>query len=305
MRYKKLLILLFSLYFIYFIYRTIFPRFNFPVPEISSEYSVPSYKNDTIDIKLFNNYHAKSIHQSWKSSTLPEIYSLLASSWSKTHPHWNYILWTDKDNRNLVKDHYPWFLETYDLFHLEIFRIDSVRYLYMHRYGGVYSDLDAESLKPLDEFFNTDSFKIIFGYMGKDRYFRHGIPNAFLGATKPGHPFWLFIIRQIMIEYLDYRNSLIFRIPLFAEYLTGPVQLYESLYRLKDYSQKIYSDVLLLDSSVIFPYNWWIRIDVCAANRPLFDREKCLGLFPNAYVINYWSHVWEKTNGKVNEKFLT
>lgn len=141
-----------------------------------------------------------TIHQSWKTTTLPSKYKTWSETWIKNHPTWEYKLWTDTDNRNLVEQHYPWFLPVYDAFDKNIFKVDSVRYLYMHAYGGIYSDLDAESLKSLNRFYGFSQNqtpvydhgnpRVILAYMGNDRYFRHGVPNAFLGATAPGHPFW-------------------------------------------------------------------------------------------------------------------
>jgi mannosyltransferase OCH1-like enzyme len=43
------------------------------------------------------------------------------------HPTWEYKLWTDVDNRELVRRHYPWFLEMYDGFPQNIMRADAVR----------------------------------------------------------------------------------------------------------------------------------------------------------------------------------
>lgn len=95
----------------------------------------------------------------------------------------------------------------------------NVRYLYMHRFGGVYSDLDAECLKPMDSllFPSNGSFpnkrEIVLAYMGHDRRFRHGVPNAFLAASSPGHPFWIFLVKRIMKEYTDWANALLPQIP--------------------------------------------------------------------------------------------
>jgi hypothetical protein len=52
------------------------------------------------------------------------------------HPSWEYKLWTDEANRDLVKEHYPWLLEVYDGFPENIMRADTARVLYMHHYGG-------------------------------------------------------------------------------------------------------------------------------------------------------------------------
>lgn len=47
-------------------------------------------------------------------------------------------LWTDEMNRQLVVEHYPWFLDTYDNLPMGIMRADSCRILYMHHVGGVH-----------------------------------------------------------------------------------------------------------------------------------------------------------------------
>ena len=43
----------------------------------------------------------------------------------------NRRLWSDEANRELVRDHYPWFLRTYNTLPLEIMRADAARCMYM------------------------------------------------------------------------------------------------------------------------------------------------------------------------------
>lgn len=63
------------------------------------------------------------------------------------HPAWEYKLWTDEANRKLVKEHYPWLLETYDSFPENIMRADTARVLYMHHYGGKFMISTASPLR--------------------------------------------------------------------------------------------------------------------------------------------------------------
>ena len=46
-------------------------------------------------------------------------------------------LWTDEDNYNLIKDHYAWFLDTYQSLPKPVMKADSARYLYMYHIGGL------------------------------------------------------------------------------------------------------------------------------------------------------------------------
>lgn len=65
-------------------------------------------------------------------------------------------------------------------------RADAARYLYMHKYGGLYSDLDIEALTSFDQVFNTTTTAVLLAYMGTDYKYPHNIPNAFM-ASKPGY----------------------------------------------------------------------------------------------------------------------
>ena len=131
------------------------------------------------------------IHQSWKSKTLSPRFKLWYDSWDRCFPGWEHRLWTDEDNRKLIKDVYPWFLGTYDGYKNPIQRADAVRYFYLHHYGGIYADLDAECNKPFPHLLN---YSLIFGAMagsyGGYTQPEGYVENSFMAAS-PGHPFWL------------------------------------------------------------------------------------------------------------------
>ena len=64
----------------------------------------------------------------------------------------------------------------------------------MHKFGGVYADLDFESIRPMDQY--LEGKQLILGRMGNNSNFRHSIPNAIM-ASVPGHPFWINVLGQI------------------------------------------------------------------------------------------------------------
>jgi mannosyltransferase OCH1-like enzyme len=107
-------------------------------------------------------------------------------------------LWTDDGNRLFVATHYPWFLKTFDDLPKNIHRVDTVRYMYLHRFGGVYSDMDFESIRPMDDYLKGK--QLILGRMGDDEEFGHSIPNALM-ASIPGHPFWIKVLQYITDNY--------------------------------------------------------------------------------------------------------
>lgn len=63
-------------------------------------------------------------------------------SWEDNFPEFEFKFWNDEDNRNLVKNDYPEFLEMYDNLPHKIMRVDFVRFCILHKYGGIYSDMD-------------------------------------------------------------------------------------------------------------------------------------------------------------------
>lgn len=78
----------------------------------------------------------KLFHQSWSSTELPAKFERWSATCRRAHPDWEWVLWTDKDNEELVKTHFPWLLKTYKALPGVIYRADLVRNLYMHMFGG-------------------------------------------------------------------------------------------------------------------------------------------------------------------------
>jgi mannosyltransferase OCH1-like enzyme len=70
--------------------------------------------------------------------------------------------------------------------------------MYLHRFGGVYADMDFESIRPMDEYLKGK--QLILGRMGDDHNFGHSIPNALM-ASIPGHPFWIKVLEYISENY--------------------------------------------------------------------------------------------------------
>ncbi len=68
----------------------------------------------------------------------------------------------------------------------------------MHHYGGVYVDLDFESIRPMDSY--LEGKKLILGRMGNNTFIDHSLPNAFM-ASIPGHPFWIKVLDHIKLKF--------------------------------------------------------------------------------------------------------
>ncbi len=139
------------------------------------------------------------IHQSWKTAKVPSEFVQYFESWRTHHPSWEFHLWTDEDNHDLVRTHYKWLLPTYESYPLGIPRADMARILYMHRYGGLYVDLDFECIEPFDQLMDQE---IVF--LGREKgglgWYTRRLDYACnaLMASPSDHPFWLRLLRSFV-----------------------------------------------------------------------------------------------------------
>jgi inositol phosphorylceramide mannosyltransferase catalytic subunit len=236
---------------------------------------------------------SKIIHQSWSSTSIPPHLASMAETWKRDYPDWSYVLWTDADNLALVQERYPALLPAYLALPREIWRADMIRPLYMHAFGGIYIDLDMDSIRPLDHEFarmakvagQTPSETAYVAKMGPDRSFPHSIPNAFMASGGSGHPFWLqftrSIVERVTSETADMQSP---------EYTTGPVALWEEVDRYEG------EGLLVLPPQMIFPHSWMHASEeancVCWSAMITFNRKACQALYPGAWAITYWNHAW-------------
>lgn len=121
------------------------------------------------------------------------------SSWSTHHPKWRYVFWTDSSTRELIVKALPDFLETYDKLDLGVAKADFGRYAFMYVFGGVYVDLDFESIAPLTPLtFEHDAFTSVEPIIHRYIFNNGGdsMCNAVMGSM-PRHPFWLLLMEEI------------------------------------------------------------------------------------------------------------
>ena len=160
-------------------------------------------------------------HQTWKDVNVPPELLPYQQTWKKHHPAWQFFLWTDVDNRQLIRQFYAWFLPVYDSYAEPIQRADAARYFILHHYGGVYIDLDFECLRPIEPLLLDR--QLVFGLepavhlqdqLARQLGLTTLVGNAFAAST-PGHPFWEYLFKQLVA-------SAIFPGPLES---TGPYML--------------------------------------------------------------------------------
>ncbi|MGX1135548.1 hypothetical protein RKD49_007738 [Streptomyces glaucescens] len=214
------------------------------------------------------------IHQTWKDADVPAHWQEWVDSWRLHHPGWGYRLWTDSDNRAFLQEHYPWFLPIYDGYPEPIMRADAIRYFLLDHFGGLYVDLDFECLRPVDAL--LDGRELVLGcepeshtrlLLARRRGLDRIVGNAFI-ASRPGHPFWAHVHRQLVGAH---RMS-------GALDVTGPFFLTRAV----DLAPEP-SSVTVLGPELLYP-------EVSPYARELFGPQETD--YAQAYAVHHWSGSW-------------
>ncbi|KAK6178715.1 hypothetical protein SNE40_011236 [Patella caerulea] len=163
---------------------------NFPPLGLSRLENFPTTGQDKVP---------KIIHQTWKSTEVPQIFIPWVKSWYKQNPDWEYWFWTDASARQLIEERYPSFIPIYDGYTEPIRRADAMRYFILYEFGGVYADLDIENIKSLNPIIKK--YSCFFGqepYVHSilDSSLEHLVINALIGCRK-GHPFMKKLINNL------------------------------------------------------------------------------------------------------------
>lgn len=119
----------------------------------------------------------------------------MSRSWQDHNPDWEYRLWTDEDLDRLVAEHYPDFLDIFRAYRNPVQRADAGRYLALHRYGGIYADIDTTCLSSLDMLCQED--RVVLAEEPREHWPMHlpkrGLDIMYFNgvmASPKGHPLW-------------------------------------------------------------------------------------------------------------------
>ncbi|XP_045206943.2 uncharacterized protein LOC123559195 [Mercenaria mercenaria] len=188
-----------------------------PKQHISQTYS-PFQSAEEVEFPTTENEEPRIphiIHQMSCNGSVPEPYRGLIETFTKQNPKWTYRFWTHESGRRFLVDHYPYLVDTYDVFgKCNAKQLDMIKYAVLHEFGGVYADFDMENIRPLDkatlkygciipiepienaamrlqdqmEAFRSDLFKNIPTYIKL---------NVNVMLCRPKHPFLTFLLTNL------------------------------------------------------------------------------------------------------------
>ena len=125
-------------------------------------------------------------HENWKFSR---------KSWLNLfpEPEYKHILWTNDMIREMIATDYPWFLKRYDSLPRDIMRYDASRFFMLHKYGGIYADLDYEVLKNFYDALPQDRISLVESACK----WNENLQNSLMISPR-GNEFWIAMARDVM-----------------------------------------------------------------------------------------------------------
>ena len=229
------------------------------------------------------------VHQSWKTARLPPRFANWSLTWRACFPDWTHVLWSDEDNERFVREHYAWFLERYRTFKKHIYRVDAVRYLYLHHFGGIYTDLDNLCLRPFEHLLRGRG--LVFGDMERDdmKPAEHWvyIQNSLLYSRR-AHPFWLELVSRI--AKIDAGADGL------PESLTGPVAMMNAL---RDRWERYAAEVNVYPPETFNPFSYVTRKSPCRDLNQMDDQQLRTRVAhrsanPDSYVLQLHTQTWDR-----------
>ena len=180
----------------------------------------------------------KIIHQIWfdlgNGKNIPDKYKLYQSSWIKHHPKWKYILWDEQMGTSLIKQHYNKYYDMYINVKYPIMKIDILRYCILHKYGGLYADIDYKCLNNFDSYIEYNSNKNIFINNTPKSiydYFGKTVSNSLLISRYEKDIFWILVLDECKKRIETYKELYYIW---YVVATTGPILLNDVLSNVKN-----------------------------------------------------------------------
>ena len=131
-------------------------------------------------------------------------------SWERNQGDWKYLFWTAPGAKYFIRRTFRSHFTMYNGYPTKLQKADARRYFIMYHYGGVFADLDLESVFPVHGVL-TKYPCIIAQEPNAHRAFLYDkelpyIPMPGVMACRPKHPFFKFVIDLLQ----DYAKDLSF-----------------------------------------------------------------------------------------------
>eukprot|EP00475_Leptophrys_vorax_P010312 TRINITY_DN16939_c0_g1_i1.p1 TRINITY_DN16939_c0_g1~~TRINITY_DN16939_c0_g1_i1.p1 ORF type:complete len:454 (-),score=88.81 TRINITY_DN16939_c0_g1_i1:32-1393(-) len=84
-------------------------------------------------------------------------------SFKQLNGHYLHLFWSDEDIKAMLTYCYPQLESLFHALPIKVMKADYFRYLVVHKFGGIYADVDCVCLKPADQWLQMDSLPEVNG----------------------------------------------------------------------------------------------------------------------------------------------
>lgn len=201
---------------------------------------------------------------------LPSMFQPYRDTWLQQNPLWTHIIWTPQTSLALVTNYYPQYLSLYNSFPLPIERSDFMRLCALHRYGGIYADMDTSCRKSMTELRSRFSQPI-----GLSNDPIHRVANCFMLSQSARHPLWLRLMDCAQRSFSVDPSASVLQ-------TTGPAMMNRLL--CEELTPVELAEVMVYDTSVVL---WDGSSRLLHPSRIFSDAEA-------AYVVHHNNYSWKK-----------
>jgi mannosyltransferase OCH1-like enzyme len=243
------------------------------------------------------------LHQIWWQGRdkVPADYPNHSQSWIDLNPSFRYMFWDERSITKLVREYPQPVQVAFDGLPHMIQKIDMAKFLILHKYGGLYVDMDSECLKPIAELLQSSQIVLVqinvnmlAKFLGYGKLTGDMLQNGIMAGAKQ-HPFWMYCIKCLMDEdktqgLLETRLKYIFR-------TTGPGLLTKAYNSYKEHKP---GEIKML------PHTLVDSVSYCDYELYKCATQNCAKRFPNAYSIHHFGSKSKKSSWlSANERWIS
>lgn len=229
----------------------------------------------------------KTIHQTWRSDTLPSIFQNICDTNKRLNSDFEFKLWSHSpgapDIDDFIKEKYP---DIYDIFvksKYGVQKADIGRIALLHHYGGVYFDLDMMCIKGISDMIDFNSKNLYMAMEPNEQTQKISkkddmLCNAFI-ATPPDHPLMSAALQKIKDLYKKHGDKIFSTFNVFGSDLMASCMADNS----------IYARCRFINRRLIYPINDPKFTDLKSSQKDAVMLAN--GSYnSDTYMVHYWIH---------------
>jgi hypothetical protein len=124
-------------------------------------------------------------------------YGTYIDQWINHHPGCLHVFWSDYSNAQLVERHYPEASSFFFDLPTLIQQVDTIRLLYLHRFGGLYVDLDFECRANIFDAVDGLGTQAINFVVESPYLIREVTQNSLMYSRRRGQELWASAVRNV------------------------------------------------------------------------------------------------------------